>query len=777
MPSHLLVRSFLVSAFLGAVSLAEAQEPSKAPTPPTGETKAAPPPAVPVRPVVAPRPGASTEEVRASHILVATEEEAKKVRSEIEAAGSDKKAFTAAARKYSKDISTKVLGGDLHYFTTQSGFDKAFSDEAFRLKPGDLSQPVKSSFGWHLILVTDRRDKASAKAKDTTPVDATKKDMPHGESTKAPLQPTPQPTPPVGAADTTKTAGPDQLAPTPTRQTPVTGVEKAAPVGPPAPLPQVDAKRRPQREQGLRITLETTKSGEYQMDQFIFPREQAVELNVTIKNEGSREQPFFARELLPLGLRVSNLGEREPIPGDFSALKEPANLVQVLKPYEIYGIELSLNDYWKTLPPRRYGVNWDSELFLKNLETKFPKARELPDYANLTAFLKKREMVRTDVVVRDVSPRMTFQRGRDLSFSVMESLDPNKNFYVRLKVSGSETPIAIRLYTKEQLKAVRHFANLVQNGFYDNLDFFEVEKGDFILGGCPTRTGTGAPSSILPLLRNDAKLDHKRGVVSLVSRSVRSKGPAMGGQVGSIFVVCLKPHPEWNEEHVPVGEVTSGLEVLENLGPSAVFREITVVTEDQLGTIAAATPANPAAANAAVGNPEAVIKTSKGDLTIELFEDVARNTVANFITLTEGKFYDKDGAGTGKQKFFITKNQSGQPVLAQTGSPNNDFESGPGYHIADEPNAKKHVKGALVMVMQYDEATKGYVPNTAGSQFFICLADIPSYDYQEKKPTIFGQVKSGTEVLEKLAEGDTVESVTIAKKKPQPYQVIKIPTP
>src|SRR5687767_15663231 len=165
MPSHLFVRSFLVFAILGAASLAEAQEPSKAPPAPGGETKAAPPPAVPFRPVAAPRPGAATEEVRASHILVATEDEAKKVRSEIEAAGSDrKKAFTAAARKYSKDISTKVLGGDLHYFTTQSGFDKAFSDEAFRLKPGDLSQPVKSCFCWHLILLTDRRDNAAATA-------------------------------------------------------------------------------------------------------------------------------------------------------------------------------------------------------------------------------------------------------------------------------------------------------------------------------------------------------------------------------------------------------------------------------------------------------------------------------------------------------------------------------------------------------------------------------------------------------------------------------------
>jgi hypothetical protein len=69
------------------------------------------------------------------------------------------------------------------------------------------------------------------------------------------------------------------------------------------------------------------------------------------------------------------------------------------------------------------------------------------------------------------------------------------------------------------------------------------------------------------MMRNDAKLEHTKGTVSLVSRAVRSKGPVPGGQVGSIFVVCLKPHPEWNDEHVPVGEVVAGLDQLEKPAP------------------------------------------------------------------------------------------------------------------------------------------------------------------------------------------------------------------
>jgi len=174
---------------------------------------------------------------------------------------------------------------------------------------------------------------------------------------------------------------------------------------------------------------------------------------------------------------------------------------------------------------------------------------------------------------------------------------------------------------------------------------------------------------------------------------------------------------------------------------------------------------------------EALIKTSKGNITVELFEDMARNTVSNFVALAESGFYNKDSKG-GKQKLFgLMKDKAGNSVLIQTGSPNNDFDGGPGYHIADEPNAKKHVKGALAMVLQQDEESRTLVPNSAGSQFFICLTDIPAYDFQERKFTVFGQVTGGLDVLDKLQDGDVLEGIEIPKKKDHPYTVNKIPTP
>ena len=92
------------------------------------------------------------EEVHASHILLATEAEAKSVIAELDK-GAD---FAALAKKYSKDPGAET-GGDLGYF----GHDdmvKEFADAAFALSPGQYSKtPVKSEFGWHVVKVEDRR--------------------------------------------------------------------------------------------------------------------------------------------------------------------------------------------------------------------------------------------------------------------------------------------------------------------------------------------------------------------------------------------------------------------------------------------------------------------------------------------------------------------------------------------------------------------------------------------------------------------------------------------
>lgn len=90
--------------------------------------------------------------VRASHLLVETEEEAKNLKQEIEQG----KSFADAAREVSLCPSGQE-GGDLGYFG-KGMMVKEFEDAAFSMKVGEISDPIKTQFGWHLIQLTDRQD-------------------------------------------------------------------------------------------------------------------------------------------------------------------------------------------------------------------------------------------------------------------------------------------------------------------------------------------------------------------------------------------------------------------------------------------------------------------------------------------------------------------------------------------------------------------------------------------------------------------------------------------
>ncbi|HZF36805.1 MAG TPA: peptidylprolyl isomerase [Candidatus Angelobacter sp.] len=102
-------------------------------------------------------------EIRASHILVATEEEAKDIIKQLEG-GAD---FAAIAKEKSTDPSAKQNGGDLGYFSAGDMVPE-FSQAVFAMEKGESSKaPVKSQFGWHVIKVVDKRPKAPPSLEET----------------------------------------------------------------------------------------------------------------------------------------------------------------------------------------------------------------------------------------------------------------------------------------------------------------------------------------------------------------------------------------------------------------------------------------------------------------------------------------------------------------------------------------------------------------------------------------------------------------------------------
>ena len=94
------------------------------------------------------------QEVRARHILVPTEDEAKAVLAEVKK-GTD---FAELARQKSKDPGATAEGGDLGYFGKEQMVPE-FAEVAFKLDKGQVSDPVKTQFGWHIIKVEDKRTK------------------------------------------------------------------------------------------------------------------------------------------------------------------------------------------------------------------------------------------------------------------------------------------------------------------------------------------------------------------------------------------------------------------------------------------------------------------------------------------------------------------------------------------------------------------------------------------------------------------------------------------
>lgn len=94
------------------------------------------------------------QEVRARHILVATEPEAKAILDEINK-GTD---FSELARQKSKDPGAAAEGGDLGWFSKEQMVPE-FAEAAFKMDKGQVSEPVKTQFGWHIIKVEDKRSK------------------------------------------------------------------------------------------------------------------------------------------------------------------------------------------------------------------------------------------------------------------------------------------------------------------------------------------------------------------------------------------------------------------------------------------------------------------------------------------------------------------------------------------------------------------------------------------------------------------------------------------
>jgi peptidyl-prolyl cis-trans isomerase B (cyclophilin B) len=142
------------------------------------------------------------------------------------------------------------------------------------------------------------------------------------------------------------------------------------------------------------------------------------------------------------------------------------------------------------------------------------------------------------------------------------------------------------------------------------------------------------------------------------------------------------------------------------------------------------------------------IATEKGHIVVELDPGAAPETVNNFVFLARGGFYDNLTFHRVVPDFVI---QGGDPLGSGTG--------GPGYTVPAEIDLE-HVKGAVAMARRSDDVNPERA--SSGSQFYITLEATPHLDGAY---TVFGEVVEGMDVVESIAQGDVIESITISEER------------
>ena len=158
-----------------------------------------------------------------------------------------------------------------------------------------------------------------------------------------------------------------------------------------------------------------------------------------------------------------------------------------------------------------------------------------------------------------------------------------------------------------------------------------------------------------------------------------------------------------------------------------------------------------------MADQQAVLKTNRGDITINLFPDHAPQTVENFVGLAQGTKEYRDDAGRTGQRYYdgLVFHRIIDGFMIQGGCPMGNGMGGPGYKFADEFGpGLRHDRDQLLSM-----ANAG--PNTNGSQFFITLAPTPWLD---NKHAIFGEVTEGKDVVARIGKTRTAAQDRPAKE-------------
>ncbi|HEV8485876.1 MAG TPA: peptidylprolyl isomerase [Blastocatellia bacterium] len=289
-------------------------------------------------------------------------------------------------------------------------------------------------------------------------------------------------------------------------------------------------------------------------------------------------------------------------------------------------------------------------------------------------------------------------------------------------------------------KAPRHvqqFIKLARAGFYDGSAFFRVIQRGLIQGGDPLvkdpnipreRWGSGALNQ-LPDEFSDLK--HLRGTIS----TVRIPGQPNSG--GAQFFICASPQPQLDGQFSAFGQVTEGIDVVDriSLAPADANQLVNAPIKILSLKIEPTKPEPFKDATVDQLRRDVLLRTTFGDITLEMDPSVAPEHVRNFLRLVETGWYDHT-AFHRVVPGFVIQGGLGSTRAGGVGHPADRWVR----KLKGEFSRVNHIRGVLSMA-------RGDDPNSADTSFFIVTGPAPHLD---GKYTIFGKVVDGIEVLNEI---------------------------
>jgi cyclophilin family peptidyl-prolyl cis-trans isomerase len=329
------------------------------------------------------------------------------------------------------------------------------------------------------------------------------------------------------------------------------------------------------------------------------------------------------------------------------------------------------------------------------------------------------------------------QKKTNVQTPAAATVTPDEAAQLEAVIATELGVIRFEFRADKALRHVQQFIGHARSGFYDGSAFHRFIQRGIVQGGDPLlkdpkipreRWGTGALNQIADEFSD---LKHVRGTVS----TVRIPGTVNSG--GAQFFICASPQPQLDGQFSAFGQVTEGIDLVDQISLTPTDAAGVAVTPAKILSVKIEPKKAEPFKHATVDQmrKDVLIRTSLGDITLEMDPSLAPEHVRNFLKLVETGWYDKTAFHRVVPGFVI---QGGIGATRAAGAE----------HAADrwvrnlKPEFTKgnHIRGVLSMA-------RGGAVDSADTSFFIVLGPAPHLD---NKYTIFGKVVDGFETLEEI---------------------------